>query len=535
MAIIAIDAGTTMIKAVGYSSAGAELIVARQPTSISHPKPGWAEQDMISVWQAVASCVQTVQKKLDSNIDYLAVTAQGDGCWLVDGKGVPTGPAILWNDGRAASSVQDWAHQGVLTAAFQRNRSQTFAGLPNALLHWLSKHEPQRIMNANSFLTCGGWLFGQMTGEYAVDESDAAAPFMDIAGRRYSDELLALFGLEWAEALLPPIRRDSQRSAPLTNDAAKAMGLAPGIPVILAPYDIASTAIGAGATSPDQACCILGTTISTEIVTSSLPAPTDMVGLTIPLGVSQMYLYALPTLAGGDVLDWACRTLQVNSPGELSELANSCTPGAEGLFFLPYLSPAGERAPFLDANARGAFLGLSANHRKEHLARAVFEGLTMAMRECLVTAGAAPSEIRACGGGAVNPFWRQLIADITGIPVSRTTDSEVGARGAFLIGQAATGAVTSITEASAGFVSIADRTTPRSGMTEFYALLYKDFLTLRDDSRQSWATLAEARKRLGADTLAANSFFGSRSYPSEPRHTTISEPVPTEQPEEEVV
>src|SRR5689334_18819925 len=137
MAVVCVDAGTTMIKAVGYGDDGAELAVERQNTTVRSPAPGHAEQDPAEVWQAVVRGIRRVLERLDTPVTHLALTAQGDGSWLVDAAGAPTGPAILWNDGRAGAIVERWARDGVLERAFRRNGSLTFAGLPNAILSWL--------------------------------------------------------------------------------------------------------------------------------------------------------------------------------------------------------------------------------------------------------------------------------------------------------------------------------------------------------------------------------------------------------------
>lgn len=494
MAVIAVDAGTTMIKAVGYDEEGIEVVVVRQATSVSRPHPGWAEQDMLAVWDAVVFSVRSVQRQLKSDIDFLAITAQGDGCWLVDQTGEPTGPAILWNDGRAAAIVEDWSRQGLLEKAFQVNGSQTFPGLPNAILTWLQQNDSGRLERSHVSLTCGGWLFARMTGEFAIDESDGAAPFMDIRTRQYSPELLKLYDMEWARTLLPELRGDDRRVEHLARNAALEMGLPAGLPVVMSSYDIASTAIGVGAVAPGQACSILGTTLCTEIVADTVTTEGKCAGLTVALGLPGKYLNAFPTLAGGEVIQWACQLLDLDNPTELAELGESCPPGAGGLAFIPYLSPAGERAPFLDAQARGSFLGLSFDHKREHIARAVLEGLTLVIRDCLSTSGVTPTELRVCGGGAANPMWLQLIADVTGVPVLRSTDTEVGAKGAFLVGLVATGGAARIEDVSSWYVRIRDTFTPDPDSAAFYSGLYQDFLALRATMSETWPRLAAMRQ-----------------------------------------
>ncbi|MDQ6754499.1 MAG: carbohydrate kinase [Actinomycetota bacterium] len=522
MAVICVDAGTTMIKAVGYDEEGTEVVVVRQGTSVMRPHPGWAEQDMLSVWDAVVFTVRGVVRQLQSEVDYLAITAQGDGAWLVDAGGAPTGPAILWNDGRGVDILSAWTDAGILERAFPINGSLTSSGMPNVILSWLRQNDPDRLDRSHASLTCGGWIFTRMTGEFAVDESDAAAPFMDIRTRQYSPELLGLYDMEWAQSLLPVIRDDGDRVAELTRHAGTLLGLPAGLPVVMSSYDIASTAIGVGAVAAGQACCILGTTLCTEIITDQVRISDPAAGLNIAPGLPGKILRSFPTLAGGEVIQWACELLGIEDPDALTHLASTCGPGARGLMFLPYFSPAGERAPFLDPLARGTFLGMSFEHRREHIARAVLEGLTLVIRDCLAASGDTPTELRVCGGGAASALWLQLIADVTGIPVQRSTDTEVGAKGAFLIGLVATGGAGSVEEVAPWYVRIRDTFTPDPSRAAFYSGLYEDFLALRQVTGQAWPRLAGMRQRSaatgGPETLpAATSVAGTKGHGTSPR------------------
>jgi xylulokinase len=492
MAVVCVDAGTTMIKAVGYGEDGAEVAVEREATTVRHPSPGHAEQDPAEVWRAVARGVRRVAGRLDTAVTGLALTAQGDGSWLVDADGEPTGPAVLWNDGRAGALIERWARDGVLERAFRLNGSLAFAGLPNAILTWLREHDPDRLERSAATLTCGGWLFARLTGELVADESDGSAPFMDIRARRYSDELLRLYDMEWAGRLLPELRGDDRRTAPLSAPAAAELGLPAGVPVVLAPYDVAATAIGVGAVGPGQACTILGTTLCTEIMLEEPRLDGEPSGLTVALG--GRYLRVFPTLAGGQVIDWACRMLGLGGdPASLSELADRAAPGAGGLVFLPYLSPAGERAPFLDTRARGSFHGLSVDHDREHLARAVLEGLCLVIRDCLAASGARPVELRVSGGGSASPAWLRMLADVTGVPVVRTADAEAGARGAFLVAAVATGRAASEREAAGTYVRTGDGFTPDPANVAHYTAAYEAFLTVRAATAEAWPTLATLR------------------------------------------
>lgn len=498
MTSIAIDAGTTAIKAVGYGDDGAELAVARRPANVSRPRPGWAEQDMDQVWAATAEAVRDVLARLPEPPSMVALTAQGDGCWLVDDRGEPTGPAVLWSDGRAARTVDHWRDEGVLAEAFGRNGSCTFPGLANAILAWFAEHDPDRLARSSAALTCGGWLFQRLTGVTAADESDASAPFLDLGTRAYSTELIGLFGLEPQAHLLPPVIGDDRRTAGLHRSAADALGLPAGLPIVMAPYDVASTAIGAGAVVTGSACTILGTTLCTEVVRDAVDTSGEPAGLTVALDSTTAnrtgrVLRVHPTLAGTEVIDWATEMLGLDSPNALSALAGEAGPAPDGPVLLPYLSPAGERAPFLDTDARGTFWGLSLEHGREHLAHAVFEGLSLTIKDCVTASGAAATELRLCGGGASSDVWCRMIADVTGVPAVRSADAEVGAKGAFLSGLVATGAEPDLAHAVGAHVREGDRFEPDPARVAHYEQRFAAFLDLRDIARAGWRRQAADR------------------------------------------
>lgn len=490
MPALCIDVGTSMIKSVAFDGDGREVALARQGTKVLRPAPGHAEQDMDEVWDAALHTLRTTAREIDGAVDVIALTAQGDGCWLVDADGEPVGPAALWSDGRNPGVVGRWERDGTIDKAFAINGSLTFPGLPNAILPWLREHEPERIERAHKALYCGGWIFLKLTGEFAVDESDASAPLLDVRKHEYSPELLKLYDLEWARDLLPDVRPMDRRVGELSRRAAGELGLPAGLPVVMAPYDIASTAIGAGAAAPGQACSILGTTVCTEVMTDRVDTDGDPSGFTISMGVADRWLRAYPSLVGTEVIDWTMRLLGLSDPRELTALADRAPAGAGGLLFLPYLSPAGERAPFLDPRARGVFMGLSFDHDREHVARAVMEGLSHLVRDCLEAAPAASSELRLCGGGANSDMWCQLIADVTGVETLRSTDTELGAKGAFITALVATGAESDVESAAGRLVRLRDRFTPRADREAVHGERFEQFRALRDDATPTWRRLA---------------------------------------------
>ena len=493
MAWIAIDAGTSVIKAVAFMDDGREAAVARRQAAVLHSRADFSEQEMENVWNAVAEAVRAVASQLGENVRGIVSTAQGDGCWLVDKHGKPTGNAILWNDGRAAEIVGRWHEDGRVERSFRKTCSVTYPGLPNAIFAWLEKEEPEKLHHACWSLTCNGWLHARLTGRFVADLSDASNPFSDVIRGEYSPEVLDIYGAGKYAALLPPVVKRHDTNAPLTEAAAEELSLQAGIPVVIAPYDIVSTAYGSGAALNGQACVILGTTICAEVITESLNVSNAPSGTTIALG-DGMYLRAMPTLTGCEALDWTAALLQVEGLVALGEFAAQAEAGSGGVYFLPYLSTAGERSPFLDPAARGSFHGISLLTTRSQIARAVYEGLSFVIRECLETAVQGKlKEVRVCGGGACSDLWCQMIADVTGITVIRSADSEAGARGAYLCALSVTGEIESIAEGISRFARAATTFQPSLQAHRFYTERFMMFCRLRDLAAKQWHLLEGAR------------------------------------------
>ena len=493
MAWLSIDGGTSLIKAATFDGDGRRLSLCRERTEVVHPQPGWSEQDMDEVWavtvrvarQAIAACGQPVTG--------IVTTAQGDGCWLVDEAGRPTGNAILWNDGRAAAMVSAWQTAGVLERTFRRSGSVAYPGLPNAILAWMDRHEPQRLAAARWALTANGWLFAQLTGRFAADLSDASNPFSDLGEGRYAEEVIADYGVTAHAHRLPPILTGKEVVAPVLANAAAQLGVAPEIAVVMAPYDIVATAYGSGAVHAGQACVILGTTICAEVLVASVDRSGAPSGTSIGLD-DGLFLRAMPTLTGCEAIEWAAEMLGIGGVDAFERLAAEAGQGSGAPFFLPYLSPAGERSPFLAPEAHGSFHGLSLGTKRSEIARAVYEAMCFTIRECLEAATSEPvQQLRVCGGGAQSAFWCQMIADVTGVTVARAADGETGARGAFLFAMVATGEVDGMSEAARRFLDAPESFRPSLEAHALYASRFEVFGRVRDLARAQWQLLAERR------------------------------------------
>lgn len=474
---VGVDVGTSSVKAALIDDQSRSIAVSRVNVAVDRPHHLWAEQDMESVWRAVAATVREVSAGRD-DIRLLAVTGQGDGAWLVDDRMQPSGPAILWNDGRAEAIVRSWWNDGVVARGFEIGGSITFPGLANAILAWLMEHDRERFDRSHRLLTCCGWVHARLTGELLADVSDASAPFFDPVAGGYSADLLDLYGLEEAERLLPPVVAGHVAALTATD-----VGLAPGVPVVLAPYDVATSAFGSGAVAPGDAAAVLGTTFLAGALTGLPRSGGEPTGSTIGLGVDNLHFRFLPALNGMEALGWVARLIGLSGVPELASLAATAEPGAHGVGMLPYFSPAGERAPFVDPGVRGGFWNLSLEHSSADVARAAIEGATMMLRDCLEAAGPRPKRLHVSGGGANSAEWCGLIADITGVETVRTGEPEVAAVGAVLAGRVAIGECRDLAAAARATAGNAESFAPHPEVFDLYTARFTELVERRDRDR----------------------------------------------------
>ncbi len=442
---LGIDAGTSVVKAALFDDEGGALAVAGRPLELVHGADGAVEQDLDAIVAAVAAVTQEVTGGRTPHV--VAITGQGDGCWLTDADGVPVRPALSWLDGRAGGLLERWNADGVTERVFRTNGTTVFPGAPGPLLAWLDANEPAALDRATTAGACKDALFTRLTGERATDPSDSSMPFGDGTGTGYSDTALDAMGLAHRRDLLAPITVPVPQ-APLSDAGAGLLGLPAGTPISSGPFDFPACARGGGVREIGDALLIVGTTLGCMVHLDHLATDGDPAGFSVATGEPGRWLRAMPAMVGTASMDWMLQTLGLGVDAIDAALAVS-PPGAGGVEVLPYFATSGERAPFVDPHASGQVTGVRLTTTREDLLRAVCEGLAYAARHCfdaarsvggarLDTAGGA-ARIVACGGGTRSRPWLQVFADVLGVPLELARTPEVGARGAVLAAATARG------------------------------------------------------------------------------------------------
>jgi xylulokinase/erythritol kinase len=474
---VGVDVGTTVTKAVAFDPAGRPLAVASRPTRLLRNGPGRFEHETEEVVASVNEVVRELAATVGTRPDVLAITAQGDGLWLVDDAGTPVRPAISWLDARSSPILEQWTANGVAEHVFRRSGNRMFPGASGPLLAAVLAEEPAVIEAAGTAAYCKDVVMQALTGVRATDVSDASAPFLDPRTGEYDDEALAATGLSAVRQLLAPVAVDG----PVGELRDDSTGMARGTRVSAGPYDLPAAAAGAGVIEPGDALLTVGTTLACQVVTRDLPVDGEPAGLFLGTWTPGVWLRAMPAMVGTAALDRVLALVGVTTEQLPSLLADSA-PGAAGVTVLPYLSEAGERAPFVDTRARGTIDGVSLSTTTADLVRATCEGIAYAARHCLEAAGWT-GRVTVCGGGARSSEWTQILADVLNAPLHTAEAEQVAARGAVICARRAAD------PDSAGPEWIAEtrQVDPDPARATFYADGYAHYLRRIEAARPRWA------------------------------------------------
>jgi erythritol kinase len=512
--LIGIDAGTSVIKAIAFTSDGQQIGAAAIPNSYATLPNGGVEQDMARTWRDAAKAVEQLGEsipKLASRTIVISVTGQGDGMWLVDKAGEPVAPAWLWLDSRSASIAENIIQHPGYAAHYKRTGTGVNACQMNVQLAWMSKHQPDILARAASAFHCKDWVYFKLTGERATDPSEGNFTFGEYRTRRYAPEILELLGAADAKRLLPPIVEGTEQAAALSSEAAAETGLLAGTPVTLGYVDVVCTALGGGLFDPEGrvGCTIVG---STGMHMRIAPTPervklnAEMSGYTMAFPVPGMYAQMQSNMAATLNIDWLLDLARdILSDQSMARSRGELLNGLDGkilnrpagqLMYHPYVSQAGERGPFLEPAARAMFVGLELGMGFSDLMRAVFEGLCMAARDCYAAMGDIPREVRVTGGAARSKALRLMLASALHAGVRTVSRDEAGAAGAAMMAAVQQKLYPDMPACAARWVDplLGEVTPPDAALAEIYDAEFPLYKETREKMRPIWRAMLSHRR-----------------------------------------
>jgi xylulokinase len=485
--VIGCDIGSQSLKVILLSEKGQTCGETSISYPIDFPQPTWAEQSTYLWVDALAQATGSLLAKTGiSSRDILALglDAQVDGVVAVNKQGKPLYPAIIWMDRRAVSQCERAGRQISPEAVFKITGLNLDPSHVAPKIRWLSDNQPRLFGKTVQFFLPGSFVAYELTGELGVDYSNASSTLlMDVHTRTWSQEMCDVF--EIPMKLLPPIYPATQEMGTLKPDVAERVGLLTKTRVILGSGDEHAGCLGAGVTRPGLICDIAGT--AEPVCASTQTLLFDDSGLieTHCHADPELWLLENPGFASGVTFRWfrdqfsvqeLKRAAQegVDAYTLLDAGAETVPPGSDGLIMLPCLM--GAMAPTWNTLARGTFMGFTLAHRREHFYRAILEGSAYAIRDItdqMLRMGLPLEEIRVVGGGARSVLWRQVKADVTGLPISITNTVETTALGAGILALVGTGLIDTLDEAVKLTTYVVETRQPHEKIRALYEEYYQ--------------------------------------------------------------
>lgn len=439
--LIGIDIGTSVIKSVAFDTSGHEVALSRIKNTACSFYSEKAECDMTELWQCVCQTLTNLTSELQNSdhyqIEAVSITGNMIGLWLLDRNCTPFCPAILWNDGRSVAILERWFKNGLSKKLFDISCTVMNPGFTVPLMCWMKEQKPELFSHAAHILFCKDWIRYCLTGELFTEETDASHIPGDLELHGISKEILGYCGLADYVDRFPVCLKSTSLAGYITQKAALETGLTEGTPVIAGLADVSASILGAGSLSEGSRTLILGTSCLCTLTSSKPVREPEQVGLSFLLPESR-YIRAFPNQTGMMALNWFLDNIfyagEHVSPEELQTaeiiMENEIPVGCHGLFFHPYLSSTGLVAPQYQPRVRGQFTGLSLSHDRYHMLKAVYEGIALAAGDCFSSLPHGQEPVTFVGGGTQNSVLSQMICDVTGLPLQKLKNQEVGALGA---------------------------------------------------------------------------------------------------------
>ena len=503
--IIGIDLGTSGTKTVLFARDGTAIAAASREYPMAQPRNGWAEQNPEDWRRAGIDALREVMQNsgvAPEDVAALGISGQMHGLVMLDADGHVLRPAILWCDQRTGQECED------ITALVGRERlieitaNPALTGFTASKIMWVKKHEPEIYARCKHILLPKDYLRYCLSGDFATEMSDASGmQLLDVPNRCWSGEILDKLGID--PAWLGKLYESPEITGTVHPQAARATGLSAHALIVGGAGDNAAAAVGTGVVLEGRAFTTIGTS---GVVYAHTEKP-----VIDPAGRVHTFCCAVPgawhvmgvTQGAGLSLQWFRNQFcepqmeQAARNGRaiyalLDELAGGVPIGAEKLLYLPYLM--GERTPHLDPDCRGAFFGLSAVHTRAHFLRAILEGVSYSLYDCLLVLadmGIRPETMLATGGGSRSALWRQMLCDVFDLPVQTAVSGEGPALGAAVLAAVGAGLYPSVPAACEAMVKLNPAMQlPVTENTAKYRELHQCYSALYPALKDSFAHLA---------------------------------------------
>lgn len=494
--VMGVDLGTSAVKVLLAAKDGSIRAEASCNYPLHQEKSGWSEQDPEDWVRGTFESLQVVLRQSGvsaADIEGLSFSGQMHGLVLLDSENRPVRRAILWNDTRTTEQCRE-IERTLEERLLHITKNPALEGFTLPKILWVRQHEREVFRKAHRFVLPKDYVRYRLTGELHTDLSDAAGTLMlDVEKSAWSQDVLRSFGIP--ESFCPPLVESGAYIGTINKETSARSGLSAAAKVFVGGADNACGAIGAGILSSGLTLCSIGT--SGVILAYEEDHRADYRGKAhlFHHGKSGAFYSMGVTLAAGYSLSWF-RSVFADSEsfGALAEGVERLPPGSNGLLFTPYL--VGERTPHADADIRGSFIGIDGGHRREHFVRAVMEGITFSLNETIDlfrAAGKKTDKIVSIGGGAKNPVWLQMQADIFQAEVIALKNEQGPGLGAAMLAAVGCGWFASLDDCASYFVKKERSYCPDPGAVKQYEKLFRLYREVYTQTKRLSAALSSFR------------------------------------------
>ncbi|MBB6731311.1 gluconokinase [Cohnella zeiphila] len=509
--LMGIDIGTTSTKAVLFREDGSVVSAGNVGYPLLTPTPSVAEQNPDEILSAVLASVRQAVEQAGArpeDVRFVSASSAMHSVLPLDESGRPLMNALTWADNRSAEWSKRLKTELGGHELYLRTGTPVHPMSPITKLLWLRHERPELFARAAKFVSLKEYVFYKLFGRFAIDYSMASATGMfNLEKLDWDEEALRVAGIA-RDKLSEPVPT-THRLEGMNSELAAEMGLLPSTPFVVGASDGVLSNLGLDATAPGVVAVTIGTSGAIRTVTDR--PQTDPKGRYFCYALTERHwVIGGPVNNGGVIFRWVrdefaasetetAKRLGISPYDVLTRIAERVRPGSDGLLFHPYLT--GERAPLWNPDARGSFFGLTLHHQKEHMIRAALEGVVYNLYTVLLAMQeqtGVPRRIKATGGFARSPLWRQMIADIMGQSVVVPESYESSCLGAVVLGKLAFGEKDAF-EQVAGMVGTTHEHVPNPEASAVYRELLPIFVRLSRRLEEEYADLARFQTKLFED------------------------------------
>ncbi len=473
MYYIGVDLGTSALKLIMMNSKGELVKSVSKEYPLYFPHSGWSEQNPTDWFLAVKEGLKEICEGADDKIAGISFGGQMHGLVILDKDDNVLRPAILWNDNRSTKETDCLNNVIGKEKLSKLTANIAFAGFSAPKILWVKNNEPEIFEKISKIMLPKDYISYMLSGSFATDYSDASGMLLlDVKNKKWSQEMIKICGI--SEDMLPKLYESYEPVGTIKPELANELGLNKDIKIIIGAGDNAAAAIGT-ATVGDGACNISLGTSGTIFIASKKFGVDSFNALHSFAHADGNYHLMGCMLSAASCNKWWMEEI-LKTRDFIKEQENIVNLGENKVFFLPYLM--GERSPHNDPDARGTFIGMSMDTKREDMTLAVLEGVIFALRDSLEVArnlGIKIDRTMICGGGAKSPLWKRLVANIMNVEVDVPISEEGPGFGAAILAAVGCGEYESVEKAAKSIIKIKEKIKPEVDLVVKYEARYQKF------------------------------------------------------------